>query len=190
MIMRELICCIVVAAGATVFSAEAFQPRGTGRSAPRFVAMTTTTSRLWDKPKKNAKRSGGGFGSQTTAKPSFPYAGEVRPGRVSPQQVVLDQQIVKPDYWETGVPKSSGSLLPWMVEIKTADEIVKMRAAGKLARQVLDLAGRAVAAGVTTDEIDRIVHTEIVSVRSHHFFSVAEPLAPPLSLSHPPNQCD
>jgi hypothetical protein len=33
---------------------------------------------------------------------------------------------------------------------------------------VLDLAGRAVAAGVTTDEIDRIVHTEIVSVRYCH----------------------
>ena len=39
-----------------------------------------------------------------------------------------------------------------------------MRAAGKLARQVLDLAGRAVQVGVTTDEIDAIVHQAIVEV--------------------------
>eukprot|EP00957_Ditylum_brightwellii_P056460 4279403-Ditylum_brightwellii.AAC.1 len=33
-----------------------------------------------------------------------------------------------------------------------------MRASGRLAREVLDLAGRAVRPGVTTDEIDNIVH--------------------------------
>ena len=51
-------------------------------------------------------------------------------------------------------------MLPWIIEVKKADEILKMRAAGKVAREVLDAAGAAIAAGVTTDEIDNIVHAE------------------------------
>ena len=35
-----------------------------------------------------------------------------------------------------------------------------MRAAGRVAREVLDIAGRAVRPGITTDEIDNIVHAE------------------------------
>lgn len=35
-----------------------------------------------------------------------------------------------------------------------------MKAAGRVAREVLDIAGRAVRAGITTDEIDNIVHEE------------------------------
>ena len=45
-------------------------------------------------------------------------------------------------------------MLPWIVEVKTAEEIIKMRAAGKVAREVLDIAGKAVRPGITTDEID------------------------------------
>lgn len=55
-------------------------------------------------------------------------------------------------------------MLPWMIEVKTADEILKMKMAGAMAREILDLAGRAVAVGVTTDEIDALVHEEIVKV--------------------------
>lgn len=47
-----------------------------------------------------------------------------------------------------------------MIEVKTSDEIEKMRAAGRVAREVLDIAGRAVKVGITTDEIDNIVHEE------------------------------
>ena len=35
-----------------------------------------------------------------------------------------------------------------------------MRAAGRVAREVLDIAGRMVAPGVTTDAIDAVVHEE------------------------------
>jgi methionyl aminopeptidase len=55
-------------------------------------------------------------------------------------------------------------LLPWMIEVKTPEEIDKMRAAGKVAREILDLAGRAVAPGVTTDDIDALVHEETLKV--------------------------
>lgn len=40
----------------------------------------------------------------------------------------------------------------------TPDEITKMRAAGKLAARTLEHAGRFVKAGITTNEIDKIVH--------------------------------
>lgn len=40
----------------------------------------------------------------------------------------------------------------------TSDEIVKMRAAGKLAARTLEHAGKFVKAGITTNEIDQIVH--------------------------------
>jgi methionyl aminopeptidase len=55
-------------------------------------------------------------------------------------------------------------MFPWMIEVKTVDEIEKMRAAGSLARDILDLAGRTVQVGVTTDEIDSVVHAEILRV--------------------------
>jgi methionyl aminopeptidase len=44
------------------------------------------------------------------------------------------------------------------VEIKTPAQIEKMRAACKLGREALDAAARAIRPGVTTDEIDDIVH--------------------------------
>lgn len=55
-------------------------------------------------------------------------------------------------------------MLPWMIEVKSEEEIQKMKIAGRVARQVLDIAGRAVAVGVTTDEIDELVHRETIQV--------------------------
>jgi methionyl aminopeptidase len=57
-------------------------------------------------------------------------------------------------------------MMPWIVEVKTPEEIEKMRAAGRVAREVLDIAGRAVRVGITTDEIDSLVHAETLKVRS------------------------
>lgn len=51
-----------------------------------------------------------------------------------------------------------------MIEVKTASEIEKMRAAGRVAREVLDLAGRMVQPGITTDDIDQLVHDETLKV--------------------------
>jgi methionyl aminopeptidase len=49
------------------------------------------------------------------------------------------------------------------VIIKTADEIEKMRVAGRLAAEVLEMIGEYVRPGVSTDELDRICHDYIVS---------------------------
>jgi methionyl aminopeptidase len=50
------------------------------------------------------------------------------------------------------------------VTIKRADEIEKMRRAGRLAASVLEMIGEHVVPGVTTDELDRICHSYIVDV--------------------------
>jgi methionyl aminopeptidase len=51
------------------------------------------------------------------------------------------------------------------VTIKTPDEIEKMRVAGRLAAEVLEMIEPHVQPGVTTDELDRLCHHHIVSVQ-------------------------
>ena len=47
--------------------------------------------------------------------------------------------------------------------IKTPDEIEKMRVAGRLAAEVLEMIEEHVKPGVTTDELDKICHDYIVN---------------------------
>lgn len=49
------------------------------------------------------------------------------------------------------------------VTIKTQDEIERMRVAGRLAAEVLEMIAPHVEAGITTDELDRICHDHIVN---------------------------
>ena len=51
------------------------------------------------------------------------------------------------------------------VTIKTPEEQEKMRIAGRLAAEVLDMIGAHVVPGVTTEELDRICHDYIVNVQ-------------------------
>ena len=51
------------------------------------------------------------------------------------------------------------------VELRTPDQIAKMRVAGRLAAEVLELIGEFVVPGVTTEELDRICHEHIVNVQ-------------------------
>jgi len=101
----------------------------------------------------------GGFGG--TKRDSFPYTGKVRPGVQSPKRQI-PSSIVKPDYADDGRPKARGPVLPWQVEVKSAKDIEGMRVAGRIAREVLDAAGRMVAPGVTTDAIDALVTEESI----------------------------
>lgn len=135
---------------------------------------------------KNSKNKivgggGGGFGNSNNAnartnvslRSTFPFAGSVLPGKISPQKVVVDETITKPDYWETGIPKrtksssNGGFQLPWMIEVKTSKEIELMKESGLLARHVLDEAGRLVRPGITTDDIDQFVHELIVKNKAY-----------------------
>ncbi len=51
------------------------------------------------------------------------------------------------------------------ITLKTPEEQQKMREAGRLAAEVLDMIGEHVKAGVTTDELDRLCHDHIVQVQ-------------------------
>ena len=51
------------------------------------------------------------------------------------------------------------------VEIKTEEEIQKMRVAGRLAAEVLEMIAEHVKPGITTNELDRICHDYIVDVQ-------------------------
>jgi methionyl aminopeptidase len=79
-------------------------------------------------------------------------ATRVRKGVVSPWRTVPDS-IPAPDYAKTGTPKRAHTR-----DVRTPEEIVRMRRAGKAAAQILRVAGEAVKPGVTTDDIDAIVH--------------------------------
>ena len=50
-----------------------------------------------------------------------------------------------------------------MIELKTPSQIEKMKVAGRLTRQALELAGSMIAPGVTTAEIDKAVHDFIIA---------------------------
>ncbi len=51
------------------------------------------------------------------------------------------------------------------IKIKTPEQIEKMRVAGRLAADVLDMIGPFVEAGITTDELDKICHDYIVNTQ-------------------------
>ena len=76
----------------------------------------------------------------------------LRPGSLSPTREVPDH-IPRPDYAETGMP------VRWdEPRVKSPDVIERMRRAGAAAAEILELGGRTVAPGVTTDAIDAVVH--------------------------------
>ena len=80
------------------------------------------------------------------------FEGRVVKGTVSPVRPV-PEQIVRPPYADTGVP------LRWdEPRVKSPEIIDRMRHAGRMAAEVLRLAGDVVRPGITTDEIDAVVH--------------------------------
>ena len=81
-----------------------------------------------------------------------PLEGRVVAGIVSPRRKV-PAHIHRPSCAE------SGQVTRWNESaVKSTDVIARMRVAGAIASEVLQLAGQAVKPGVTTDEIDAYVH--------------------------------
>jgi methionyl aminopeptidase len=84
--------------------------------------------------------------------PTAPTRAPLTPGRVSPRRPV-PASIARPEYVDQPrpAPYTGG-------EVKDAPTIEAMRVAGRLAAQALAEVGRAIAPGVTTDELDRVGH--------------------------------
>ena len=83
-------------------------------------------------PRFMCMMGGGGFGAK---RDTFRYTGKMRPGKQSPTRTVPNK-IGKPDYAVDGRPKAASPLLPWQIEVKTAEDIAGMRVAGRVAREV------------------------------------------------------
>ncbi|HEX5598721.1 MAG TPA: type I methionyl aminopeptidase [Micromonosporaceae bacterium] len=78
------------------------------------------------------------------------------PGTLSPWRQV-PPHIVRPEYVGKKQPKKwRGS------HVQTPETIEKMRTAGRIAAQALQVAGEHCKPGVTTDEIDRVVHDFLI----------------------------
>src|ERR1700760_4077335 len=78
------------------------------------------------------------------------------PGVLSPT-LAVPARIERPEYaWK---PTAKEGSEPW---VQTPEVIEKMRVAGQIAGAALAEAGKAVAPGVTTDELDRIAHEYMV----------------------------
>jgi methionyl aminopeptidase len=77
------------------------------------------------------------------------------PGIVSPRRAV-PPAIPRPDYALSGRPRAQGR------DVKTPDELARLRRACRAAARVLRVAGEAVRPGITTDAIDELAHAETV----------------------------
>jgi len=79
-------------------------------------------------------------------------AGHLIPGRLSPARAV-PAGIARPEYVGRRAPQpNTGG------DRYTADEVERIRAAGRIAAGAIEAAAAAIRPGVTTDELDRIVH--------------------------------
>ncbi|KAH9522909.1 Methionine aminopeptidase 1 [Dermatophagoides farinae] len=93
--------------------------------------------------------------------PMFSFTGPLRPMYpLSPKRTV-PEHIMRPDYADHPLGESAcEQSVKGSTQIRVLDdeEIEGMRLACKLAREVLDVAYEAADVGITTDEIDRLVH--------------------------------
>lgn len=83
--------------------------------------------------------------------------GDLKPGRISPLRTV-PEHIERPEYmFHDGPERVTAS------DVKDPETIERIRYAGKIAAQALELVGEAVKPGVTTDELDRIGHDFLIA---------------------------
>jgi methionyl aminopeptidase len=82
--------------------------------------------------------------------------GNLIPGRISPK-LDVPASIPRPEYVGKAVPsKFTGS------NIKTPEQIEKIRHSGKIAAQAIELVGQNAKPGITTDELDKIAHNFLI----------------------------
>ncbi len=83
--------------------------------------------------------------------------GTLVPGTISPRRPV-PRGIARPEYVDRPAPRPfTGS------EVKAPETIARIRRAARLAAQALEVVGKAVAPGVTTDELDRVGHEFLIA---------------------------
>jgi len=89
--------------------------------------------------------------------PRDKVSGSLTPGVVS-KALSVPKNIVKPEYVGKKAPAEwTGG------HVKNPEQVEKIRAAGKLAAQAIELAGNSIVVGMSTNELDVIVHDFLIS---------------------------
>jgi len=97
---------------------------------------------------------------------SYPFTGSLRPALYSPRRAIPPgSKIKKPDYADhpagVSISEERDRSNHNNIRVYTSNELdgeMGLRHACQMGREVLDMAAKALRPGVTTDEIDRIVH--------------------------------
>jgi methionyl aminopeptidase len=87
--------------------------------------------------------------------PAPPPRRALAPAKVTPRRAV-PPGIVRPDYAVTGRPRAQGK------DVKTPEQLERLRRACRAAARVLRVTGEAVRVGITTDALDQIAHDETI----------------------------
>ena len=88
--------------------------------------------------------------------PRDAQTGNLIPGRISPK-LDVPKSIVRPEYVGRPAPaKFTGT------NVKTPEQIEKIRHSGKIAAQAIELVGKNAKPGITTDELDKIAHQFLI----------------------------
>ncbi|RWS20295.1 Methionine aminopeptidase 1-like protein, partial [Leptotrombidium deliense] len=96
--------------------------------------------------------------------PFYSFSGPLRPYPITERRLV-PANIERPDYAthvegiSVSEEKAKGCNI---IKVLDEEEIEGVRVAGRLGREVMDAVAKAVDVGVTTDELDRIVHEESI----------------------------
>lgn len=91
--------------------------------------------------------------------PTFNYTGPLRPVYPLSERRKVPASIPHPDYAADGIPKAGRSIVrSSKIELLDAKAQDGMRKVCRLAREVLDIAAAAIRPGITTDDLDKIVH--------------------------------
>lgn len=89
----------------------------------------------------------------------------VRPASLQPLRTV-PKEIVRPPYIKsTFLSKIADNIFHRMTkpDIKSKDDITRMKRSCQVARKVLTVVARSIQPGITTDELDRIAHEECIA---------------------------
>jgi methionyl aminopeptidase len=93
--------------------------------------------------------------------PTYPFTGPLRPVYPLSEKRMIPKSIPHPEWSQSGIPN-----YPYVKRnnITILDEkgIAAMRKVCRLSREVLDIAAAAIKPGVTTDQIDEIVHNACI----------------------------
>lgn len=96
---------------------------------------------------------------------NYDFSGELRPALLSPKRPITNKRVRRPDYalHPGGVSESEqrDRASNNNIRVYGPDELegeCNLRYATRMGREVLDEGGKALRVGVTTDEIDRVIH--------------------------------